>query len=302
MSKVSAPGLSLNARGSIADAISYSRRRKTNIIEKKPVPTIKHTLPQTYQRWLYQDYAHYWTLQSEATRRTYAAAGSRHHLTGFQYWMSYHLAKLPDIAGYWKLDTISAVISPDSSKNDNDGTIIGAISTPGLIAQALSYDGINDRVDCGTDSSLDLDELTVECFVYPLDKAHSATNSGLISHGSGRDEGYQLAQRLDVPRDNVHFNFMTDAGTNFFSPWVPINQWYHILYTITGTDKWGWLNGVRFGPGLPANPIVKSFQTTYVGYGSWGLALHGYIDQAIIYNRVLDDLTIQRHSARRFLL
>lgn len=153
MAKVKNPLLSLGARGKLGD-ITYLRRRHTDIAEKTPVLPYFLTLPAQYQRWLYQDYAYLWRQQDEATRKAYAAGGLRFHLTGFQYWMKYHLTNLPDLAAWWTLDEKSGATAHDRSRNANHGTILGASPTGGLIDGALRFDGLNDLVQIPSSPSL----------------------------------------------------------------------------------------------------------------------------------------------------
>jgi|GEM_PF-2512163 len=64
----------------------------------------------------------------------------------------------------------------DSSGYGNNGTIHGATWTTGKFGSALSFDGENDYVDCGNDSSLDItDAITIEAWVYdpPPEKSES---------------------------------------------------------------------------------------------------------------------------------
>lgn len=156
MVNLKAPCLSLDARGSVGNALTFTKRRGQNIAEKKPELPYFLTLPSQYQRWLYQDYAHLWTQQSVATKRQYAIAGALRNLTGFQYWMSYQLEYLPDIAGYWKLDDNLGATVIDSSRNVNTGTLIGASPAVGAVGDALVFDGLNDEITLGNPTSLQL--------------------------------------------------------------------------------------------------------------------------------------------------
>jgi hypothetical protein len=58
------------------------------------------------------------------------------------------------LAGQWKFDEGAGSIAHDSAGN-NDGTIYGATWTTGIINGALSFDGVDNYVDCGNDASLD---------------------------------------------------------------------------------------------------------------------------------------------------
>ena len=65
-------------------------------------------------------------------------------------------------------DEGSGTIAKDESGYGNDGIIHGATWTTGISGKALSFDGIDDYIDCGNDASLDIaDEITIEAWMYP---------------------------------------------------------------------------------------------------------------------------------------
>lgn len=55
-----------------------------------------------------------------------------------------------EMAGLWRFETVSAGVTPDSSGNDNHGTVIGATLAAGKLGQCLHFDGVDDRVDLTT--------------------------------------------------------------------------------------------------------------------------------------------------------
>jgi hypothetical protein len=60
-----------------------------------------------------------------------------------------------DLIGWWMLDEVSGTTAHDSSGNGNDGTFMGDPKwVAGILGGALSFDGTQDYVDCGSDSSL----------------------------------------------------------------------------------------------------------------------------------------------------
>ncbi|MBA7712379.1 hypothetical protein ES703_121353 [subsurface metagenome] len=161
MPKLKNPVLSLGATGTLAESITFTRRRKTNIVEKKPVPTYRRTLPQNYQRWDYEDGIFYWHALTDAQRQEWRSKATRYHMTGFAYFMRWYLLNLPDLLGRWHLDTVSAAQTPDSSKNTNTGTVFGASLTDGYIDHCLSFDGVDDFVKCGSAFPHVKDEITI---------------------------------------------------------------------------------------------------------------------------------------------
>lgn len=52
------------------------------------------------------------------------------------------------VVGYWRFDDVTAGVAIDSSILGNNGTVEnGAVSVPGLFGKALSFDGVNEKVE-----------------------------------------------------------------------------------------------------------------------------------------------------------
>lgn len=67
----------------------------------------------------------------------------------------------PIPVGYWKLGKNTGDVAYDSSPEGNDGDIEGATWVKGRLGPGLSFDGEDDYVDCGSDSSILPDIFTV---------------------------------------------------------------------------------------------------------------------------------------------
>lgn len=300
MSKLKNPCLSLDAHGSLSEAITFTRRRKTNIVETKPIPAYRRTLPQVYQRWLYEDYAYLWRQQSLATQRQYAASGVRFHLTGFQYWMKYQLTNLPDILGWWKMDDNTGVVTVDSSRQGHDLTVIGASPQTGIIGGAFSFDGINDRL-LGPKASLAIgtSDFTFTGYLRTTQVAKS-----YILHKHTWPLGVSIFIELNLLR--THFS---DSGVRIetFSA-SAVNTGLIIPFAITydrDANCQIYLNGVADGApvaiaaqqGSVTAPLASLFVGCHNTLIQWFLDM---IDDFRCYNRLLDQNEITRHAERRY--
>jgi len=269
------------------------------MVRSKPAPTNPRSLPQTYQRWLYEDYAHLWLAQSEATRAEYRTAGSRFHLTGFQYWMKIMLLTLPDIAGMWYLDHQSAGFCLDSGPNLNHAQVFGCINTPGVIDGAQSLDNVNDYLGLTDSPSLRITgDITIEAIIY-IKGVRSATW-----------EPHIVAKRNAV---NTDYSFYMNSATlqlQFFdgvnftrgTANLALNTWYHVCVRALSGIVSFFINGINDPVSVggaanitpsPSNGAIGMYLTD-IRYG-----LYGDIDHVIIYNRALDTHTITRHGERR---
>ncbi len=77
MAKTNTPFLSLGSQGSVGDTLTSQKRGRDTILRRLPVPTDLYSLPQAYQRWLYQDYAYLWTLPYVKDSYAWMAQGTR---------------------------------------------------------------------------------------------------------------------------------------------------------------------------------------------------------------------------------
>lgn len=300
MAKQKNPLLSLEAHGSIGDALTYQGRGVTKVSRAKPRLPYFLTLPSQYQRWLYQDYAYRWRQQSSATQATYRSACVRYHLTGYQYWMKYMLTNLPDILGLWYLDQENKPTTPDASRNLHTGTVIGATPATGPISGCLSFDGINDYVTFGSPAVLDSPtELTIEAFVRFSTPQPSAWSAVISKHDSQYEILINQSGALWRARGGINI-----AGT-YYRTWTAYrlspNTWYHLAFTypdrkvyIDGIDRTV-LNNQTALPINPASNLTLATRSVVMD-----LPYAGLIDQPALWDRPLTQATILRHSERRW--
>jgi len=300
MTKLSSPLLSLKAQGSLADSLTFTRRRGVDIAESKPRLPYSLTLAQQYQRWLYQDYAYLWTQQSAATRAQYAAKAARRHTTPISEWLRYNLKNLPDIAGWWTLDSMQYNLTYDRSPNQNTAVVYGALPVAGRIGQALWFDAIDDRVNAGHGASLAITkDLTIEAMIYP-------TSHGEFNFGRLCDKGESILIYMTGPASlDLGFNIKVGGvvKTVFSSgDVVTLNAWHHIMAVFNQVNLLLYVDGKKFTGAATPGPI-DTHTTTDLSIGNrapldrtWG----GIIDDFIVRNRALDQNDAIRHAARRY--
>lgn len=300
MPKTKTPFLSLGAQGSVGGSITAQRSPHGTILREKPLPSDPYSLPQAYQRWLYEDYAYLWTQQTIATQRTYSATGSRYHLTGFQYWMSFQLKNLPDIVLLVHLDNLDGALVLDKSRNANNGTAFGTVIAPGIIGNALSFDGINDYVNFGDIASFESSDFTLEALINTNASVGQAIFSkGQFDAGIGPTlRGYmfriQGTSGIKDGDERIERAFNVSQNIN-----------HHVAITFDRSGNMGfWLDGTNtlnvsiasIGGITNPNDLRIGCYTNNPTYLPFG----GIIDMAIIYNRALDATEITRHSLRRY--
>lgn len=197
------------------------------------------------------------------------------------------------LVGHWKLDEASAggdVV--DSSGNGNDGTPIGAggaqnkpqpssdlpsnINTQTL--RSLDFDGADDRIGLGNDSSLQLSNGTVSAWLKTDNAGWSYR--GIVSKQNAY--GMYLV-------DNVLYLFDWHAYTGR-NTGISLNdnEWHHVAFSFQ--------SGVTNGTVVYIDGVAQLTTTmtvwgqsveVQIGDGNANQYFNGLIDEVRIYNRVL---------------
>jgi len=168
--------------------------------------------------------------------------------------------------------------------------------TSGKFGSALEFDGIDDYVDVGNPSSLQLiGDMTISFWTYPtnvtearenpIDKAYCG-EFALTQETDGRLSYFQGPNGGEVE------GYMSRSWSNVFVE----NQWIHvaIVRDVSEHSIKLYKIGVDQGEGgiAWANPSASS-QPVTIGDGYAGSGYHGIIDEVRIYNRTLTQQEIQ---------
>lgn len=282
--------------------MTYQKRGTGHIVREKPIPRDPYSLNQAYQRWDYRDYAYLWTLESEADKQTYRTRASRYHITGFSLWMREHLLDLPLMLGRWHLDERSGAVAYDSSKNTNNGTILGPTPAAGLIAGGYSFDGINDRINCGNDPSLDiaLEDFTIIAFINcPV--VPNNPNPIIVARGTtGATEWMWRLLRV-----TGFLNFRSPGGAFLASGLTNLKDaaYHAVAFTKSGDTWYIYIDDFidNTGVGIGAVDLTTTANLTIssnVALRRW----HSLIDEVILFKRHLPLAEFQLFSERRYPL
>ena len=189
------------------------------------------------------------------------------------------------IVGAWLFEDWNPT-TLDISGNNNNGILTnGPVYTSGKYGSALQLDGINDYVNCGNKSSLDMptNDFTVEVWA----KCNGFTNSSIISKGSyfNTGKGYDISYP-GSPK-NIYFNIYD--GSTYSSLNTGLGEtfpWSHIVGVRRGGTVEVWVNGVKKSGSYPATSITNA-ETFYIGKSINNVYFNGLIDEVKIYNRAL---------------
>lgn len=300
MSKLKQPVISLEAHGTIGNSLTLKRRRGKDLAVRKPIPAYRRTLPQLYQRWDYQDGIAYWATLTPAEKQIYKSNGAKHHMTGFAYFMGYYLKNLPHMVGRWHLDRRSDAIVPDTSKNNNPGTLVGATYTDAVIAEGARLDGIDDYINLGNKAIFNQPQWTLMCFLYRM--AISGFDEFLWGKASGVVEQLLV---YTVLANNLNFRWWNTVGgrhTLTTPGTILAGRWYHIACSFDGQFSRIYLDGtlVATGPDESAFTPVATDRELWLGRAYNAYKGNKKIDEAIYLDYALPQPDILRHAERRY--
>jgi len=198
------------------------------------------------------------------------------------------------LIGYWSFDEGSGITANDSSGNGNNGTLVnGPIWTPGEIAGALSFDGVDDYVSFASQAQ---STISISAWVY------AQATPGNVFPRIIDMPGYVLfLPEPSNPKSNpASLGFLSrrsdgDGEWNTPANSMAYNSWNHVavVYDSSSTSNNAdlYINGVKQTISKITPP--QGTQTSNEGEGIIGNHIplnrgwDGLIDELRIYNRAL---------------
>jgi hypothetical protein len=183
----------------------------------------------------------------------------------------------------------------DLSGNGNNGTLVNGVGFDGGNGGSLSFDGVNDYVNCGTVNFSSGTSVSVEVWVKPgsiqkqfadiLDYNHSGTGGFVIQQNSTSTNQYYFA----------YWN-----GSSFdVTPTITLStsSYNHLIFTKSGTSVLGYLNSQNTINYTGSSVISLSGRTLHIGrfVAAAGREFNGNITSVKIYNRALTAEEIQQN-------
>ena len=174
----------------------------------------------------------------------------------------------------------------DESGNGNHGTVMGATLTEdrsGNLNSAYYFDGIDDYIDIGNDSTLKMsDAVTISVWVkldyFPLSGWHNIISDHSPSYNNGKifrfqDNGIEIL--LDAEGSpEARYNLPdTIAGI-----------WQHLVATYDGNSVKMFVNGILVDSTERIGTIAINPNPLLIGKSGFGEYFPGVIDDMIIYN------------------
>jgi len=198
-----------------------------------------------------------------------------------------------DLVGYWPMDEGSGMATADVSGENNGGTITGAIraaTTSCKIGRCLDFDGVNDYVDFGAGSSIDLADTLTATIWFKGDTVLD-NFSNFLNKTQVNVVGWGVEVISTGP--NIKARIDTSAGFNqqFTIGSAIDNTWHHVALVLDSGNIRAYLDAVEtvdttytVGAGLSTgDPLRSGNRSDNTNF------FHGALDDARIYNRALSE-------------
>ena len=198
------------------------------------------------------------------------------------------------LVGYWSFNEGTGSYAGDSSGNRNQGTLVsGPTWVDGKRGKALNFDGVNDYVNAGDNTSLRItNSFTISAWVK-TDQNTSGLN--VVAKYNGTN-GYFFGMTGTAPAGRM-FGGVTTAGVitrRFTNTVLAVGRWYHIVtvYNASAATESMYVDGILDNgtqSGTPPSSVPSTAGMNFeIGSRTNGIELwDGLIDEVRIYNRAL---------------
>jgi len=222
----------------------------------------------------------------------------------------YNLRWTDGLVGYWSFNgrdmdwASSTAEALDASGQGNHGNVINfgqEAARPGMVGQALSFDGVNDYINFGSKAVFDVADFTISAWVY-IDSAKNTdekrvfSRDDILTEGPDGREIYNLKTSSPFACGGVSGKpaFEILAGgllSSVCSPSALTPGWHHLAGVRSGTTISLYVDGALVantttsivGTISPEAPLILGqVSPTYNGE-----FFAGIIDEARFYNRAL---------------
>lgn len=214
-----------------------------------------------------------------------------------------------NLNSWWKMNeaagaTVNDLINPNGANPPNNGTISGATWTTGKFGGGLSFDGVNDRVDCGTSNSLTNASFSVSAWVYLNSLPAANRYFGIAGRGNNANSapyaltrGYELFVNSNddatvANRNKIIWAIGPNGTSNkAVSLSVPsTSTWIHVVGT------YGNLDGMYRAKLYIDSSLNSTVNSSYSQNGRFYMGtrnnrantyLNGLMDEVTFFNREL---------------
>ncbi len=203
---------------------------------------------------------------------------------------------LSGVVGSWNFDEGFGLSATDGSGNGNAGTLTnGPVWNTGKRLNGLSFDGTDDYVDAGSANAVNF---TTGDFTISEWFKTTKANQYLVTRldPDETDGGYSLSVadgKLSFLLENAYPNYYLRTTDTTYND----GQWHYVVATRSGSSAKIYVDGVEptyteSSDGMGAVDISTNLSTlkfgAFQGFGDFGYAFQGSMDEIKIYDRALD--------------
>jgi len=186
----------------------------------------------------------------------------------------------------WLLNAGTGTSAADTGTGGNTGTISGAAWTKiGTSSYCLSFDGVNDYVDCQAKTNLNLlNTLTMVAWVCPW-ATQLTSEPGICGRANSPADARYLLTRYN----GYCYFYVNSGGGNYISSVVPSGMWNQVAVTYdknaAAPQMKIYVNGVLAGSKTYTTAITSNSLKFYIGScTSTNGPFKGLIDTVQVYN------------------
>lgn len=295
MPRVTGPLMSVDARGTLADVLTYQGGVAGYRVGKKPTHRNMRSGLQVAQREVFLAARDEWGWLTAEEKAAYAAAAHPLKMTGYNRFLKRFLQG--EERRYTRLllplQEGAGVVAADRSGYANNGAISGATWTqlPSGV-WVLSFNGTSDYVNCGNAVSLQMnDQLSVSTWIT---LKRTAQYEYIVAKGYPWVGGWWFQKNLNTT--SIIFVYVGPTNWWISTPLtLTLNTSAHLTYTFDGGVVRRYLNGAYIGSDTFADTTVAGTDITNLRLGSspeGGYPLQGNLGNTRLYGRVLTDMEI----------
>ena len=203
------------------------------------------------------------------------------------------------LVGEWSFNgkDLSGTTAFDRSGQGNNGTLTnGPTPTIGKIGQALLFDGVNDYLNMGAPSALNITgPFSISAWINP--KSFGGSSRGRVVDKFSDDGTTGYGFFVDNVNTTNGITICTggcvgSAAVISNSNAIQTNTWQHVVVSYNGTTATIYVNGVSVGSGA-LDPPPSGSNNFYVGNRSaTDRAFDGTMDEVRVYNRALSQTEV----------
>jgi hypothetical protein len=183
---------------------------------------------------------------------------------------------------WWQFEEGTGTTASDSV-GWHDGTVVGALWVPGKVGTALWFDGLDDYVECGSDSSLNPPELTLSLWVIP--EAQRSLRRSVVGRMGNTDYDVDYSVELGS-RGEVTGSFGNGSASVIVSGARKLTgyEWTHLALTRDGRELALYIDG---GDRTSVEYSIEPGNGGYPLYIGGPMLYKGKIDDVRLYDRAL---------------